>query len=59
MLSVRDGAGLAASFLVRHDIGMLNVGGPRQSMQPRGNVCAYAVMLALLRSIGGASFGDV
>jgi hypothetical protein len=57
-LSARDGARLAAGFVARHDVGMLNVAGPRQSKEPRAHAYAYAVISTLLRSLGDAGRDD-
>lgn len=58
VLSARQGAVLAAAFVARHDIGMLNVAGPRQSKERRANAYAFAVISALLRWPGDAGIDD-
>jgi Circularly permutated YpsA SLOG family len=59
VLSAKHGASLAAEFVARHDICVLNVAGPRQSKEPRAYAYAYALISELLMPLGGTRRGCV
>ena len=58
VLSASEGAGLAAGFVARYQVGVLNVAGPRQSKQPRAAAYAHALISTLLRSADSAEHKD-
>ncbi len=52
VLSARVGAQLAAGFVAKYQVGVLNVAGPRHSKEPRAKAYAHALITMLLRSPG-------